>query len=120
MSEEVKEYGSKETDDIYRALRSFYLKCCDGPLTVIKAGDRVRLTKTSAKELFASNKVDPVNAPAVGAYQALRPFRIATPQGSYWDVLRTDELEMTWDEARPLIIREEVKPITERTEVKTI
>lgn len=106
----IEEMGSDKNCDLYRVFRSFYLTTKEGPPEIISKGALVRLTPMTARMNFP-NRIIPLSLKDPGQYEALAQFRIADSEGKWEMIEKGDVLELSFQEALPLLQRFQIKPL---------
>lgn len=106
--EVIFECGSTESDEVYRLTQSFQLIIRAGPPVAIPVGALVRLRPDSARENF--HRLIPMNLKDPDQYEVVAKFRTVNAEG-YWENFNVgDVLELTLEEALPLMRNFKVRP----------
>ena len=118
MEEEiVKEFESTENDELFKVIRSFQLPVRKGPPVPVQAGNIVRLKHSTARELFPG-KVLPLGLTDPGTYEAIENFRMVDDEKMWVEINSGDKLELTLEEALPLMKQFRIKPTKGKEESK--
>jgi hypothetical protein len=109
----IREYvsiGETPSAGVFRVNRSFYMKVRNGPLVLVKAGQRVELGKTTRDELFSIGKIQPEKIPE--KFTVRVPFRTVI-NDLYVDLRIGDIIELSPEEALKYWRQGFVSPIQE-------
>jgi hypothetical protein len=96
---------------VYKVLRPFAMKVCDGPLHDARESDSVGLSPETATELFFCGKIAP-ELPVVGQYEVIRNF-VVTIEGLFKRFQCGQVLELTDNEALPLLREKKIRILRE-------
>jgi hypothetical protein len=110
--------GREDDGGILIVERAFYFPICDGPMVVVRPGQRVLVKDKAFMEmLFYSNRAK-LDLPEMTTYEAVRPFRFVGADGLYKHVTPGDRLTMTAAEALPLLRTRHITIIEEMEDNK--
>jgi hypothetical protein len=100
----------------FKVVRPFFMKVRNGPAIAVKVGEVVELaTPSFITDMFCAGKIEPIEPgiPEEGEYSAVKSFQ-ATIDGLFKEIRLLDILELTKEEAIPLLKLRKIKPMDDK------